>query len=44
MIVCAFNRDELEGSGLTADLTHATPVKAENIWIDLVKTTWSEER
>ena len=33
-----------ESSGLTADLTRATPVKVENIWIDLVKTTWNEER
>ena len=33
-----------ESSGLTAELTRATPVKVGNIWIDLVKTTWSEER
>ena len=33
-----------ESSGLTADLARANPVKIENIWIDLVKTTWSEDK
>ena len=33
-----------ESSGLTEDLARATPVKIENIWIDLVKTTWSEDK